>query len=170
MKGPAKGLHYLIGFTMAAVLSSAAPDESAVFTAVICPAGVERPRNTEGDIVELKDGSLLLGYSEFVGRDSSDFAQGRIAGKISHDGGRTWSAPFVIMPNEGKMNTMSPSFLRLRSGKLGMAYMVKNSLADNRVLFRTSSNEGKSWNVPVRVNPTVGYWGINNARLVQLKS
>jgi len=103
-----------------AVLSSAPAD--GVFTAVICPAGVERPRNTEGDIVKLKDGSLLLGYSEFVGSDSSDFAQARIAGKTSRDGGRTWSAPFVIAPNDGKMNTMSPSFLRLRSGGLGMAY------------------------------------------------
>src|SRR5215471_16781706 len=83
-----EGLHYLIGFMMAAVLSIAPADESPVFTAVICPAGVERPRNTEGDIVELKNGSLLLAYSEFVGSDSSDFAQGRIAGKISHDGGR----------------------------------------------------------------------------------
>jgi hypothetical protein len=41
----------------------------------ICPAGDQRPR-------KLKDGSLLLGYSEFVGSDSSDFAQARIAGKI----------------------------------------------------------------------------------------
>lgn len=161
---------YLIGIMMVAVLLSAPADEAGVFTALICPAGDQRPRNSEGDIVKLKDGSLLLGYSEFVGRDSSDFAQGRIAGKISRDGGRTWSAPFVIAPNEGKMNTMSPSFLRLRSGKLGMAYMMKNSQADNRVLFRTSSDDGRSWNAPVRVIPTAGYWGINNARLVQLKS
>ncbi len=155
---------------MAAVLSSAPADEAGVFTAIICPAGDQRPRNTEGDVVKLKDGSLLLGYSEFVGSDSSDFAQARIAGRISHDGGRTWSAPFVIAPNDGKLNTMSPSSLRLRSGKLGMAYVVKNSQADNRVLFRASSDEGRTWHTPVRIIPTAGYWGINNARLVQLKS
>jgi Neuraminidase (sialidase) len=161
---------FLFGTLLAAVVAGAPKDQTDVFTAMICPAGDQRPRNTEADVVKLKDGSLLLGYSEFVGSDASDFAQGRIAGKISLDGGRTWSEPFVILHNDGKMNTMSPSFLRLRSGKLAMSYNVKNSQADNRVLFRTSTDEGKTWGAPVKVNSATGYWGINNARLVQLKS
>ncbi len=120
--------------------------------------------------MKLKDGSLLLGYSEFVGSDPGDFAHARVAGKISRDGGHTRSAPFVLAANDGQMNTMSPGFLRLDSGKLAMTYMRKNSLSDNQVLFRTSSDEGKTWSKPVLVNPQVGYWGLNNARLTQLRS
>jgi sialidase-1 len=158
-------------FLILAAVSIAVPaDQSGIFTAMICPAGVERPRNTEADVVKLKDGSLLLGYSEFVGSDPSDFAHARVAGKISRDGGHTWSAPFVLAANDGQMNTMSPSFLRLPSGRLAMTYMRKNSLSDNQVLFRTSSDEGKTWGKPVLVNPEIGYWGLNNARLTKLRS
>jgi predicted neuraminidase len=149
-------------------LSAAAPDS--VITQIVCPAGNERPRNSEGDVIKLKHGRLLLAYSEFVGADGSDFGAARISAKTSRDGGRSWSPPFVLMPNEGKMNVMSPSLLRLRSGKLAFTYMLKNSLSDNQIWFRTSSNESKSWSEPVRVNAEHGYWGINNARLIQLRS
>jgi len=153
-----------------AILVASDETFSGTFTAVICPAAKERPRNTEADIVKLKDGSLLLGYSEFVGADSSDFSEARIAGKISRDGGRSWSAPFILLANTGRMNVMSVNFLRLRSGKLALAYIRKNSQADCQVFFRISADDAKTWSPPVKVSPAAGYWGINNARLVQLKS
>jgi sialidase-1 len=147
---------------------SAAP--VSVFTLMVCPAGDQRPRNSEGDIVKLKNGQLLLAYGEFLGTDGSDFGTARISAKTSRDGGRSWSAPHVLIPNEGKMNVTSPSLLRLKSGKLALTYGLKNSTADNRVWFRTSSDEAKTWSEPVRINAETGYWGINNARLVQLRS
>jgi hypothetical protein len=51
-----------------------------------------------------------------------------------------------------------------------MSYILKNSEADCRVLYLTSSDEGKTWTQPRRVAPGIRYWGMNNDRLVQLKS
>src|SRR5260370_11308410 len=163
-----------VGRTAAVVLAavcvlSTAPAAN-VFTLMVCPAGDQRPRNSEGDVIKLKNGRLLLAYSEFVGPDGSDFGAARISAKTSRDGGRSWSPPFVLMPNEGKMNVTSPSLLRLESGKLALVYMLRNSQSDNQIWFRTSADETKSWSEPVRVNAEHGYWGINNARVIQLRS
>src|SRR6188474_376902 len=38
-----------------------------VFQFTIAPTSPQNPRNSESDIITLKDGRLLLGYSEFYG-------------------------------------------------------------------------------------------------------
>jgi sialidase-1 len=65
---------------------------------------------------------------------------------------------------------MSVSFLRLRSGEILFFYLLKNSLADLKVLVRRSSDEAKTWTEPVIVTPRNGYHIMNNARVIQLKS
>src|SRR5258708_4881276 len=87
----------LIVFSIVCALSAAPPPDS-VFTLMICPAGDQRPRNSEGDIVKLKNGRLLLAYSEFVGADGSDFGAARLGAKTSRDGGHSWSLPYVLVP------------------------------------------------------------------------
>ena len=141
-----------IVFLTVCVLSSAVPPSDSVFTLMVCPSGDQRPRNSEGDIVKLKNGRLLLAYGEFVGTDGSDFGSARISAKTSRNGGHSWSSPYVLIPNEGKMNVMSPSLLRLQSGKLALTYTIKNSQSDNQIWFRISSDEAKSWSDPVRIN------------------
>ena len=153
-------------FSVACALSAG----GGVFTLMVCPAGDQRPRNSEGDVIKLRDGRLLLAYGEFVGADSSDFGAARISAKTSRDGGRSWSAPFVLMPNQGRMNVTAPSLLRLQSGKIALAYMLRNSQSDSQIWFRTSSDETKSWSEPVRINGEHGYWGTTNARMIQLRS
>lgn len=155
-------------FSAACALS--AKSGGGIFTMIVCPAGDQRPRNSEGDVIKLRDGRLLLAYGEFVGVDGSDFGAARISAKISRDGGHSWSAPFVLMPNQGKMNVTAPSLLRLKSGKVALAYMLRNSQSDSQIWFRTSSDETKNWSEPVRINAQQGYWGTNNARLIQLRS
>ena len=71
------------------------------------------PKNGEQSVVRLKDGRLLLLWSEFLREDllpanerppasplrrdpRGDDGYARISGKTSADGGRTWSAPFVV--------------------------------------------------------------------------
>ena len=51
----------------------------------------------------------------------------------------------MVVPNEGKMNTMSVSLLRLESGRIALFYLRKNSLSDCRLYMRTSSDEAKTW-------------------------
>jgi len=137
---------------------------------IVCPATAQNSRNSEADVELLKDGSLLMAYTEFYGGNGTDWGKARIAARTSKDEGRSWSDSLTLVENQGQMNVMSPSLLRLKSGRLAMIYMLKNSEADCRVLYVTSSDEGKTWSQPHSVTPSVRYWGINNDRLVQLKS
>ncbi len=153
------------------LLMSALPAQTGgIVEKILCPATPKVPRISEGDVEILEDGTLLLAYTEFFGGDGSDWGAARIAGRKSLDQGRTWSEPFTIVANSGKMNVMDANLLRLRSGKLALVHALKNSMADCRLLFRTSSDEGKTWSAPITVTTPVKYWGINNDRLVQLKS
>jgi sialidase-1 len=131
----------------------AADDDISV---LVCPATNEHPRSSEASVVALKDGRLLLAYSEFIGAGADD-SPAQIMAKTSADGGRTWSEAWVLQPNAGKQNVMSASLLRLKSGRLMLGYLVKNSSSDLRVEIRLSGDEGETWGQPVRADRRGGY-------------
>ncbi len=135
----------------------------------IWPVSQANPRNGEGDIVELDDGRLLLGFTEFYG-GSADHSAARIAGRISEDGGLSWGPTFCLQENVGEMNVMSVSLERLTSGRLAFLCLVKNSLADCRAYLKLSEDDGISWSDPVCATPERAYHVVNNDRLVQLGS
>ena len=146
--------------------------ENGVTKIRLLPPGKGNPRNSEGDFVQLKDGRLLFVYTHFTS-GGGDHSGAHLAGRFSNDGGRTWTAKDVlVVRNEGKMNVMSVSLLRLRSGAIALFYLRKNSLYDCRPLMRTSSDEAKTWSAPVEVigQKDMGYYVLNNDRVVQLKS
>jgi sialidase-1 len=134
-----------------------------------CPAAAGNIRNSEGSIVALKDGRLLLAYSRFGGGGGDD-STADIAGKTSADGGRTWSKSFVIQRNDGVRNVMVGSLARLQSGRIGLCYARKNSESDCALYWRTSANEGGTWSAEVRVSPAWGYGGTGPDAVVQLSS
>ena len=140
------------------------------FEHIVCPVSRENPRNSEGDVIELRDGRLMLAYTEFHRGSISDHAPARVAARISSDGGRTWGEKFALVENEAKMNVMSVSLIRLQSGGIGLAYLRKNSLSDCRAYFRKSKDEGKTWTEPVCCTPLIAYNIVNNARVVQLRT
>jgi len=130
----------------------------------------DNPRNSEGDFIRLKDGRILFVYTHFTG-GHGDHASAYLAGRFSDDGGKTWTTEdIVILPNEGKMNTMSVSLLRLQSGKIALFYLRKNSEADCIPYMRISTDEAKTWSEPVRCIDRVGYYVMNNDRVVQLEN
>lgn len=139
------------------------------FTSFIAPATLENPRNTEADILVLRDGSLLAAWADFYG-GARDDAPARISAARSADGGRTWSARFTLQENTGKANVMSVSLLRSRSGDVLFFYLQKNSLTDLKAYVRRSTDETRTWGEPVLVTPEAGYHVMNNARVLQLKS
>ena len=53
-----------------------------VRTLLVIEPSKESPRNSEGDVVELKDGRLLLAYSRFTG-GGSDNATAHISRRIA---------------------------------------------------------------------------------------
>jgi hypothetical protein len=160
-------------FTSTAVVT--AEDESrtdAVQRVLRLPPGPGNPRNSEGDFVQLKDGSLLFVYTHFTG-GAGDHASAHLAGRRSDDGGRTWSdEDTLVLANDAKANVMSVSLLRLADGRIALFCLRKNSLSDCRPVVRFSTDEAKTWGEPVEVVPEgeIGYYVLNNDRVVQTTS
>ena len=89
----------------------------------------EFTRKGEGDVVELKDGRLLLVYMEFSG-DGSDVAQTRLAALESDDGGLTWGRHRVVTETApGDVNVYSPNLVRARDGAILLVFMRQHSSA-----------------------------------------
>lgn len=144
--------------------------ESGVVKNHLLPPGTDNPRNSEGAFITLADGRILFAYTHFDG-GKQDHSSAHIAGRFSADGGRTWdSEDHIVLPNEGGMNVMSVSLLRLRSGEIAFLYLKKNSFDSCTGYLRKSFDEAKTWSEPVHVNPREGYYCINNDRMIQLRS
>lgn len=128
------------------------------------------PRNSEGDFINLKDGRILFVYSHYTGDSSSDHAPAHLAGRISEDGGKTWTTEDkIILQNEGGMNVMSVSLLRLQNGDIALFYLRKNSTEDCIPFMRISEDETQTWSDAVQcITDKKGYFVLNNDRVIQL--
>ncbi len=147
---------------------------SAVPTRVLeLPPGKGNSRNSEGDFAVLKNGNILFVYSRYAKGTGHDHDPASLCSRVSTDGGKTWSQEDVlVVPNEGGMNVMSVSMLRLTDGSLALFYARKNSLNDCRPIMRVSRDEGKTWSAPTQIisDSKAAYYVINNARAIRLKS
>ncbi len=134
------------------------------------PPGENNPRNSEGSFVSLSDGRILFAYTHFTG-GGGDHDAAHLAGRYSSDGGKTWTREDrLLVQNEGGMNVMSVSLLRLRTGVIALFYLLKNSEQDCRPVMRISNDEGSTWGPPVMcITDEVGYYVLNNDRAIQLK-
>lgn len=136
----------------------------------LLPPGPGNPRNTEGSFARLKDGRLLFIYSKFSTEGPADSGAATLAARYSPDGGATWTASDEkVVDNEGGMNVMSVSLIRLRSGELALFYGRKNSMLDCRPYMRISKDEGRSWSAARLAIPDNGYYVLNNDRVVQTR-
>ncbi len=126
----------------------------------------EHPRNSEGSFATLKSGRILFYYSQFYGGGADD-SPARLVEIHSDDKGRTWSEPKTVVENGAGNNVMSVSLLRLKSGKLALIHIVKNSWLDCRPYMRTSTDEGVTWSEPKALFDAPGYFVLNNDRVVQ---
>ena len=136
------------------------------------PPSETNQRNSEGDFITLKDGRILFVYTHFSG-GAGDHAAAHLAGRFSKDDGKTWDAEdTLILANDGGMNLMSVSILRLQDGRIALFYIRKNSTEDCRPLVRFSSDEAITWSDPVLTIPDseIGYYVLNNDRAVQLSN
>lgn len=133
--------------------------------------GPNNPRNSEGDFVTLKDGSVLFVYTRYFGESDHDNATAYLAGRTSKDGGRTWSEDRTIVDREGVLNVMSVSLLRLKNGNIALFYLKKNAWTDCIPYMRISKDEGKTWSEPIAcITDKKGYFVLNNDRVIQMKS
>lgn len=140
-------------------------------TTVLAPATGPFVRNSEAAIVPLKDGSLLLGWTEFYAGNGADHGPARISGKISRDGGKTWGEKYTLVENDGGCNVMEVNFVRLKDDRIALFYCQKNSEEkDCRVMMRSSADEGKTFASPKQLSPAGKYTGLTNGRGIRLKT
>ncbi len=137
-------------------------------TLLVIEPSARFPRNSEGDLIELSDGRLLLAYTRFTG-GAADESKADICARISDDAGRTWSEDRVLVANEGRENVMSVSLRRSRAGELLLFYLRKNSFVDCNMYVRRSRDDGVTFGEPVRVTVAPGYHVVNNDRVLRLR-
>ena len=140
-------------------------------TVLILNPSENNPRNSEGDFITLKDKRILHIYSHYTGNSTSDHAPAYLAVRYSDDGGMTWTnEDETILENEGGMNVMSVSLLRLQNGDIALFYLRKNSIEDCIPMMRISRDEAKSWSEAVQcITDKEGYFVLNNDRVIQLE-
>ena len=142
------------------------------FQYFVAPATESNMRNSEADMLRLKDGRLLLAWTEFYTSKGSDWGPARIAAMFSRDKGRTWTAKYTLQENIGRMNVMEPDLLRLRSGKVLLLFCRKNSEADCLPMLRRSDDDARTFSEPqpLPIDPYPSYTGTNHDRAIQLAS
>ncbi len=131
-------------------------------------------RAGEGAFVRLKNGSIMLAYTEYDTADFGDDASAHLAAIYSHDEGETWGEHRILLTkNEGALNVMSVSFLRLPSDEILLIYL-KKSTKDGKVLcqpcVRRSTDECATFGEEICCGPRDKYYVVNNDRVIQLKS
>lgn len=136
--------------------------------------GEGNPRNGEGAFIRRKDGSILFGYTEYIGTSWDDHADARLSYVISHDEGETWGEKGVLLEKpENSKNLMSLSFLRMTNGDIAAFYIYKNLDGTDGLYLTRSADEGATWGEPI---PCMGsaqntdYYVLNNDRVLRLKS
>jgi sialidase-1 len=134
--------------------------------AVPVPIGPHGPRGMPGDIVELRDGSLLMAYT----------GGGNLMGIKSTDQGKTWGESFVLVarpkpPAAGYF--AHPGFLRLKNGDLMLSYIHSTHPATPyyaNTYFRKSADDGRTWTDQYVMTPYPGYVLVHNDRLQYLST
>lgn len=135
------------------------------------------PKSGEQTVIALRDGRLLLLWSEFLRTDllpaserppesplrrspTGDDGYARISGITSADGGKTWSRPWVVVDDrDALVNCISPGLTRMKDGRLLLAYSWRSggngatNYGNCAKMVRISADEGKTWSERTRITP-----------------
>lgn len=124
-----------------------------------CRCSESNGRNDSASMIPLKDGRLLLAWSEYTSRSGGDVAPARIGGIVSEDEGRTWSDRTVLQEGHEGGSAYSTGLLRMNNGDVGLFYCHSNRVperpddeADVHVRFKRSTDEGTGWTESTRVS------------------
>ncbi len=128
----------------------------------------------EGSFLRLKDGTILLAYTEYCGGDIHDNGEANLVAVYSQDEGETWSGKKMLLHHGDAINVMSVSFLRLENDEILMFYLKKteeDGLIICRPYVRSSFDETRTWGEERCCVPkdTI-YHVLNNDRVIQLQS
>lgn len=154
------------------LLTAASPCLGAVFEDVRAapkPVAQYGYRGMPGNILALKDGTLLLCYTD-----------GGIAARASTDQGRSWGEPRMLVPNPAPPSRRGyychPSLLRLKNGDILLAYIyavyppVNNLPYYGHSYYRRTADEGRTWSEQFCMTPTTQYMLCHNDKVRQLST
>jgi len=131
-----------------------------VFSMAVAPWSAEHPRNDHAQIFPLKDGSLLLAWSEYYVRRPShifrnayskigaagDETPCQLTGKVSKDGGRTWSGRLTLQENIGADNVKQPGLLRCANGDVLFFFTQWDFKKHERsIQYKRSTDDCETW-------------------------
>jgi sialidase-1 len=143
--------------------------DNGIFWSVVSERTHPDKRDTEGDIVILADGSLLLAWSDFYTKGWADDSPCRIAMRRSRDGGRTWS-PIEVLQGQMGSNVMSVSLLRTSKGTVLFVFLCKNGPDGPCVPYvRRSTDDGKTFGPPILASAGFRNRLANNDHLLEIR-
>lgn len=166
----------LAALVMSITGGNAQVTQDGIFKLIVAPATDANTRNSESDIIVLKDGRLLLGWTEFYAANGADDGAARIVGRVSADGGRTWGDKYTLVENDGKCNVMEVSFLRLKTGEIALIYLQKNAevggaeTPDCRVMIRRSPDDGLTFGPAQQITGEKRYIETASGRALRTKT
>ena len=127
-------------------------------------------RNSEGSFLPLKDGRTLFVYSHFTQGADDDAAAALWA--LTLDAQGVPGQPHEIIPSgeDGAMNLMSLTLMRMQDGDVGMFYLRRIGQTLLEMVLRRSKDEGQSWSAPTPVTTRPGFFVVNNDRVIRLRN
>ena len=130
-------------------------------------------RAGEGAFARLKDGRIMLAYTEYYTANSEDNGPANIAAVYSRDNGESWGEHRILLEKGADdYNIMSVSFLT--AGEELIIFYLKKYPVNGKVVcipvLRRSCDDGESWSEEQRVGKRDLYYVVNNDRVIRLKS
>lgn len=147
---------------------------SSEIVSILSPTDIN-PRNSEGDFLTLRDGTIMFAYSRYTGGEN-DHSPCDVAAVFSYDGDNSFDVQPVILvkaSQHGVRNIMSVSLTRMANGDMGLFYLVKNDkTGTSSYVLRRSSDDGKTFGEPLECIPQgfPGYYVVNNCRVLRTSS
>lgn len=132
-------------------------------------------RSAGGDMVELKDGRLLLSYTRGVYDKITEDSGPEIVGRYSSDIGKTWGEEFILIPKPRPLGDhlyAHPSFLRLDNGDLMVCYIYDRQSEPwyGHTYYRRSADDGQTWGDQLILTPYSDHVHVHNDKLIKLSS
>lgn len=131
-------------------------------------------RAGEGAFARLRDGSVMLAYTEYDSPSFHDDASAHLAAVYSRDEGENWGEHRILLKkNPEDLNIMSVSFLTLPGGELLLFYLKKSRKGDLvlcQPFMRRSCDDGETFSEEICCGARDKYYVVNNDRIIRLKN
>ncbi|MBI4625656.1 MAG: exo-alpha-sialidase [Verrucomicrobia bacterium] len=155
------------------------PGRNELFSLAVAPWTQEHQRHDHAQIFPLSHGRLLLAWCEYYVRGparifrtpyspegNTDQVPCQITGKVSKDGGRTWSGRITLQENIGADNVKQPNLVRCANGDIMMFFTRWDFKAQQRSIhYKRSSDECETWSEVKQLTPPGGAYVLDNGRI-----